>query len=553
MNVHERAILFALCLAGLAPHAHGQSLSDPELQRRLAHQREQAQASVKPAVDVLTGATDEQTGSFALTQEVPCFRIQEIVWEGARGWDWLVTDSATMQGRCIGARGLRALQDHLTRRLIARGYITSRVLVPEQNLAAGRLALQLVAGNIGKIRAEGASVGFATLVLPAGPGDVLNQRDLDQALENIRRLYSQYPVEFDLLPGEVQGETDIVVKYPEGKRWRGVLTLDDSGTKATGRAQLGGILLIDSPLYLHDALTLTLNRNANAGNGSRGTRSSSLHWSVPFGYWSILLGVSQTQYKQTVAGFSGDIVYAGRSHGAEVGIGWVPYRTATARGALQVKFDRKVSRTFIDDTAIDVQYRNIVGYDVGFTHRQSVDNGRLDLGIGFKGSMPGHSAAPGQIIGTPDWDGRFRLQTFTVNLTLPFQANRQQFRYQANLRAQRATTPVPNAEFFSIGNRYTVRGFDGESTLAAEEGAVLRNDLAWLFGAHEVFVALDTGRVGGPHAASLAGKSMTGIACGLRGRIDRFNYELTIGRPLSKPDGFDARSSTMTAALGAEF
>lgn len=535
--------------------AFAQPVSDAELTRRQALQQEQARQRAAGASDVFTSSRTGQPDSPAPDQESPCFTIRGIDWRGLEPFSWLRAAETQILGKCVGARGLQAFQNRLTQALIERGYITSRALVPEQNLTSGRLAVQILGGRIGEIKSEGHRPGAVALVMPAGQGDLLNQRDLDQALENIRRLATQYNVGFDLVPGGKPGETDIVVKYPEGKRWRGLLTLDDSGADSTGKYQLGGVLTFDSPLRLHDALTLTLNSNANFSNNTLGTSSSSVSWSVPFGYWSILAGVNQSEYKQTVAGFGGDIVYSGRSHGGEVGIGWVPYRASSMRGTLHVKLNRKVSRSYIDDTAIDVQYRNVTGYDASYTHRQYLGNSTLDVALGLKGSMPGHSSAPGLIVGAPDWDGVYRIQTLNASLSLPFAIGREQFRYQAGARAQRATTLVPNFEFFSIGNRYTVRGFDGQSTLAAEEGWMLRNDFVWLIGRgmHEFFVALDFGRVGGPHAATLAGKALTGTAFGLRGRLDRFNYEFTLGRPLAKPDGFDTQSLTMTVSLGAEF
>ena len=35
---------------------------------------------------------------------------------------------------------------------------------------------------------------------------------------------------------------------------------------------------------------------------------------------------------------------------------------------------------------------------------------------------------------------------------------------------------------FAIGGRYTVRGYDGEASLSAERGWLLRNDLSWAVG-----------------------------------------------------------------------
>lgn len=551
----KKSIIAAIYVAFNASGVLAQPISDAELTRRQMQQQEQAQNRAANAPDVFTKTREEDRHGFVLAQEAPCFNLHEIEWRGTQAVGWIETEGAVIFGKCIGAKGLRAFQDHLTRKFIDKGYITSRVLIPEQNLAAGRLVLQVVPGVTGKIREQGQPIGVSRMVLPQREGELLNQRDLDQALENIRRLNGQQAVEFDLTPGAQPGETDIVIKHPLSKRWHGLLTLDDSGADSTGKYQLGAVLAIDSPLRLYDTLTVTLNRNANFRNAKLGTHSSSINWSVPFGYWSLLLAANQSSYKQTVAGFSGDIVYGGHSYGMEMGLGYVPYRTSSAKGGLQFKLNRKVSRSTIDDTEIDVQYRNVVGYDASYTHRQYLGNSTLDLALGVRGSLPKQSSAPGLIVGAPDWDGRYQIRTANISLSIPFQLATQNFRYQSGLRAQHATTLLPVFEFFSIGNRYSVRGFDGVSTLAAENGWLLRNDFTWLMGrsGHELFLALDTGHVSGPTAGTLLGTSLTGTALGLRGRARNINYEITIGCPLGKPDGFTAKQPTLTASLGAEF
>lgn len=549
------SIVVANIIAIYATSVLAQPISDAELTRRQAQQQEQAQSRVNSAPDVFTKSRSEDGQAFVLPQEVPCFNVREVEWRGAQTVGWIEAEGAAISGKCVGARGLRAFQDYVTRKFIDEGYITSRVVVPEQNLAAGRLVLQVVPGVIGEVRDQGQTIGMSYLALPKHEGELLNQQDLDQALENIRRLSGQQAVEFDLTPGARPGETDVVIKHRPAKRWHAMFTLDDSGADSTGKYQLGAVLTVDSPLHLYDVLTLTLNRNANFQNSKLGTHSASINWSVPFGYWSFLLGVNQSLYKQTVAGFSGDIVYGGHSYGVEAGVGFVPYRTSSAKGGIQLKVNRKVSRSTIDDTEIDVQYRNVVGFDASYTHRQYLGNSTLDLALGVRGSLPGRSSAPGLIVGAPDWDGRYQIRTASISLSAPFQLAAENFRYQANWRGQHAPTLLPVFEFFSIGNRYSVRGFDGASTLAAENGWLLRNDFTWLIGrtGHELFMALDTGRVSGPTADTLLGTSLTGAALGMRGRAGSFSYEITLGRPLSKPAGFTAKQTTMTAFLGAEF
>jgi hemolysin activation/secretion protein len=88
-----------------------------------------------------------------------------------------------------------------------------------------------------------------------------------------------------------------------------------------------------------------------------------------------------------------------------------------------------------------------------------------------------------------------------------------------------------------------VRGFDGEATLAADSGWLMRHDLGWqIQSAVEGYFGLDHGRVSGPSSVLLAGTKLTGMVLGLRGAVGRgsglWGYDVFVGRPLSQPEGF---------------
>jgi hemolysin activation/secretion protein len=80
--------------------------------------------------------------------------------------------------------------DRLQHALIAKGYVTSRVLATAQDLTSGRLVLQVLPGRISEIKwAEGSGHRSSRWnTVPIRAGDVLNLRDIEQALENVRVL-----------------------------------------------------------------------------------------------------------------------------------------------------------------------------------------------------------------------------------------------------------------------------------------------------------------------------------------------------------------------------
>ena len=124
----------------------------------------------------------------------------------------------------------------------------------------------------------------------------------------------------------------------------------------------------------------------------------------------------------------------------------------------------------------------------------------------------------------------------TPNSIFLFKLAGQALRYSGNVRAQWNDTPLVPLDRFSIGGRYTVRGFDGELILAAERGWLIRNDLGCALGnsGQEAYLGLDHGEVAGPSSDLLLGKRLTGAVLGLRGAVKTLAYDLFVGTTLGQ-------------------
>lgn len=535
-----------------------------EIERRQEQDLDAQRARAEQRPDVLSAPTvpGASEGPLTLPTESPCFALKQVNWDGPEPPADLRRASQAVVGQCVGAQGLRVLPEGLMARLIARGLITARVLVPEQTLASGTLTLRYVPGQISAVKSEGA-IGLWRTILPTGPHGEVNQRDLDQALETVRRLGSQADASIEVVPSTQLGESDVVIKSGTGKRWHAYVGADNAGMQATGKDQLNAGLTLDSPLHLYDQLSVSWNSNAAMRRGDAGSRSASINYSIPFGYWTFFAGASRSRYHQTLAGFEEPIVYGGTSKQVEAGVSLVPYRGANYKGSTTFKLLRKRANTTLNDVDLDVQRRDVVGYELGYGHRHYLGQLVLDIGAGVRGTLPQFSNQPGFVYGQPDWDGRSTILVANAGLYLPFKMAGQQMAYQANWQIQHAKTPVVPADFFTIGNRYAVRGFDGQMTLAAEDGWTLRNDLSLNLGStgHQVYAGLDAGRVGGPSAEYLTERTLVGAVAGLRGRIAmpgvanavNASYDLSAGWPLRKPESLKTSSTVFAATLMFEF
>jgi hemolysin activation/secretion protein len=547
------SLLAASLLAAAAVRAQ---IPADELLRQREQQRQAVEAQRNAArPDALKPPAEDAERDEIPANESPCFAITQVQLEGAQAFTFLGAQTQPIAGRCLGARGVQALQRQLQRALVERGYVTTRVLVPEQNIASGVLRLQVIAGRVSGIAHDGEPIGLVAAVLPTRGSGLLNQRDLDQAIENLRRLPSQR-TEIDIRPGDNIGESQLLFKHAGDKRWRLLTSLDNAGSKATGRTGASFTLSVDSPLYLYDQLTLTHNRNAQNADES-GNRGTSLAWNAPVGYWNVSAGANRYEYLQTIAGFSGPIRYSGNSRGADLGLGWVAHRNASSRTSLAAKLIQRQSRSYIEDVEVEVQAKDAAAYELSLSHRQHVGQAVADATLGLRGGLAGHSPKPGVIVGAPDYDGRYSVAFANASLTMPLQVGDVPLRYQGQLKLQQARSIAPPSEFFSIGNRYTVRGFSGERSLAAEHGAFVRNELAWetqLGDAHvELYGALDAGTVRGANTQQLAGTTLAGGGLGVRARWRGANVDLALTAPIHQPESFGPRATAVYVNAAYEF
>ena len=165
--------------------------------------------------------------------------------------------------RELDGASISRLAGELNQQLLDRGYVTTRVLVPEQNLNGGTLRLILQGGIFHGFRnPDGTAVsGSMARAFPIHPGDVLNLRKLEQGLEQLNRLPSQ-KVRMNLVPAREAFATDVELQVERKNNVYGLVSTDDSGLKSTGKGQWNTEISWDQPFFQNDRLQLDLNGDA---------------------------------------------------------------------------------------------------------------------------------------------------------------------------------------------------------------------------------------------------------------------------------------------------
>ena len=550
------AFIVAMTSHAVNSHAALETTDTEELRNRArqeALERERHQKA--PSVN-LQGETPK-AGIYQLpAAETPCFTVNTFVLEVPStlspaaqryGASKLPLDTFRFaqnfleqyKGKCLGREGINTIVKGVTAKILERGYSTTRVGIPEQDMLTGTLKLTLVPGIIHGFRfADKETAGTWKNAFPTSSGKLLNLRDLEQGLEQMKRVTSQ-DVEMQIVPAEGLGESDVIISVKRTKPWKAILNLDDSGAKGTGKTQAGLQLGWDNLLGINDLFSIGTSTDADRNNYMRGTSGDNLSYSIPFGYWTSTVSANDYMYHQRIAGAATSFVSSGKTQNLEAKFSYLFYRDQFSKSSLQFRTARRWSHSYVDDTEVDVQRRDTTLAEMALIHKHNIGQTQIDAMFAYRKGMPwfGAQVDPANLPGTsPRYN--YTIETLDVALTLPFKVKERQLSYSATFRAQNSNSALYATEWFSIGNRWTVRGFDGEAPLSAEKGFFLRNEIGIPITntAQSVYVSIDAGEVYGENTANLLGNKLAGFAAGLRGNLAQgMMYDIFAGVSLYKP------------------
>lgn len=546
--------VFLLGLNLVISLAHGQTAVNQEQLQRERERALRQQQEQRPDVNLGTPANSAMAQDFP-EQEQPCRSITAIALEGEQAERFRfaldsVTGARGAVGHCLGSQGVNLVLARVESAIVARGYTTTRVLARPQDLSTGRLVLSVVPGRVRHIRfaPDADARGSAFNALPVSPGEILNLRDIEQGLENFKRLPT-VQADIKITPSEDEGaqagDSDLVIQYQQAFPFRLTASLDDGGAKATGKYLAGLTLAYDNWWTLNDLFYVSMSRSLNH-YGDHGSQAYTLHYSLPWGNWMAGVTMSGNRYHQTVAGAFENFVYSGRSETTELKLSRLIHRDAASKTTVFGKGLLRKAYNAIDDLEIGAQQRRTSAWEAGVNHRQYLGDTIADATLSWRRSLDTQGAEPVSPFDLPQVGRRYGLWLLDASVNAPFQLAGAHWRYNSTLRAQWNRGTLPPQDQFSIGGRYTVRGFDGELTLQAERGWFLRNELALGLGesGQELFAGVDTGEVAGPTARFLTGQRLTGAALGLRGSVAKLNYDMFVATPLAKPQGFQTAAVT---------
>ncbi len=464
--------------------------------------------------------------------------------------DQLAPALAEFLGRELGFAGLQRAADAVAAAYRQAGAI-ARVYLPEQDISAGVVTLQIVEARFAGLRFEGAApqrVARPELEAYFSARQRVGALLDADALERALLLADDLPgvsVAGTLAPGEASGETALVLQTTDEPFVYGDAGLDNFGARATGSQRLTANLSVSSPGGRGELLSLNLLHTQGSDYGR-------IALTVPDGASGLRLGVSASSLSYQVIdgpGFNSAAQIQGRS--GSLGLDW-SYPLVRTRlhnlyfsGGLENKTFYTRDLQVKSDYESDTLRLGLSGNRFDEWGGGGANSASLQLLRGHLSSMREHTLR--ETIGRHFHKLAYsasRQQTLTAEHSL-----------LVSLQGQHATQVLDSSEKFYIGGAQSVRAYPA-SELGGERGQLLSAEWRWrpapawglsAFADIGRVVQLPTQSSEAQHSYTLRGQGLTVSWQGPAGLVAKLAWSQRSGR---HPKPFTTSSGAITDGDG---
>lgn len=471
--------------------------------------------------------------------------------------------------RCVGEKGVTFIAYQLMTALINKGYSTSRIMIPHQDIATHHFVFHLVPGTIGQINFN--DVKEPThwkYAFPFRQGDILNIRDIEQGIEQIKRLNNQ-DIDIQIVPGDQLGESHIIfISEHAKKNYTFDVSTDNYGEKETGRYLVNSHFSYENLFNRYDNLSLSTSRNVDFWQKQHDLKSYNLNFSMPFGYWTLGLSAFTERTQQNIKGNVTDIKLTNTNYDAGAFVQYLFYRNQVQKDTLEMRASQHLSnaryhiRIHDSDASTEEETdsftperkmtRSII---LSWQHTHYFKAIQWDLALY-------HQISQGKNIVLDSPSGKqatFTIQSVDSSIKAPFELNGLYVTFLSTFHGQYASKNLTGDQHIRIGSQYTIRGFDSDNSfhdgalLRAERGMYLRNTLYIPIGktSHMFYTGVDVGKVFIRQDDELKkqGEHLVGAAIGLQGSYRHADYNVYMGIPISYPEEFGSKRPSLSFSL----
>ena len=487
------------------------------------------------------------------TPDTRCFAIDSIEIKGADQLSQADREALVKPwlGQCLGVEQLNALLKAITDHYLARGLVTSRAYLPQQDLSTRHLEIQVVEGRLEGLNGNGVSPRELAMTFPGAVGELLNLRDIEQMVDQLNRLPSNQ-TKRELVPGSRVGGSTVQVGNTPKKPWRASVSRNNDGQLATGEQQWGYGLEWDSPLGLADQLMLRGGRDA-VSDHQRTSHNEMLFYNLPWGWWNFSYSYSQSAYRSRAEANTFTFKQTGDTQNHQLRAERVIHRDSLSKTSLNTGIAYLRSNNYIEGSRLENSSNRLSEAQFGINHGRRVGSAFINLDLGMQQGIGAFDAQADRQAQHSDPDARYRKYSLTLSYLQPFSLWGENFSFSSLATGQRSEDPLYSPQRLSLGGLSSVRGYKDQS-LTGDSGGYWRNDLRWsrpvtldwlqpVLGEYGLSLGYDQGvirgdRYNGDQHGRVSSNSIEFFARG-----QHLNASVTFAHSLERPDVITERET----------
>lgn len=458
---------------------------EKELQVELKQADKEKKDSLEPDQWEIDNLSENDGKVIQNLRAIQCFRVRDIEFSKNR----LLTKSEQNSlsqpyiGKCMTLDWIEKFSKEVTNYLIEKGYATSRAEVPHQNLLEDdRLHIDIIESYLENIQINQNNLFDKMQSLTAfgfiGDKEVLDLHEIDRGVDQMNRLPSNKAV-VKITPGTAENKSIIVIENHPKNTLRLNGSLDNIGSRITGKRRDTLSLAKDNLLQLNDSLVIS--RTANDIDPDYETKrntSTSGNFSLPLGRHILSLGVSRSSYL-FLTGSSGKIRAQGKTLNKTVSFESILVRNKKFKISSNFAISSRHNQNFINDVKTQSSSRKASILTAGVSSKFFLDNASLFLkpayskGVNILNARKDAANLPSNTAHA-DFDIFKFYANYGEKFFLPiFQSEAS---YNMIFDSQISKQKLYGIDQFSSGGYYSIRGFRS-SSISADSGYNIRNEV----------------------------------------------------------------------------
>ena len=519
-----------------------------QIQERQKYEQEQLLQSAKPPTRIEIVEPENK-----ISQKGPCITISTISVLGVVHISKESIQKVTQpyENNCVDTAMIETVMGKITALYLNKGYATSRVYLPEQDLKTGKLVLQVQEGKLNDLKLKDSAKGTMSLATAAPflKNKILNLRDLEQAIDQINRLQSNN-AKMEILPADKEGESIVIFDNTPSARLHGYFSYDNKGQDSTGKNQAALGLSLDNPFHLNDLLIVSYNRSLPFKKNRSDSASASLMYIVPFGYNTLNLSASKSEYDATLNTQFNQLHSNGDTTTYSGKLDHLFYRGLNNQLRGSWGLSTKDTNAYLEDIKLGVSSRKLAVLDIGVNYSDLFMAGLINFNLGYTKGLKHFGALEDQ--GDLPKDApkaQFDKMIYGMSYFKGFTLLGQNLSFVSSFSGQQAFDTLYGSEQYSIGSLYSVRGFN-QNTLSGDSGYAFKNDLnlnkVYDINGSQVIakynLGLDYGRVFNKIEPSNVGE-LSGASLGASFNVQNVSLDFIATQPIHKPDTITKQSA----------